>query len=538
MDQKVSPQLYEDIYMMLNQPNLNEVSKSFPNLTWNLGSEIREYFSQREMKILNLNSLTVNDERLLEELKIDKSNLQLIRYNNRALENLYINSFNSSKNRIELTNNVRANISEKTKASPHYIRDKVIFQQSIVETKYIYTICPFSGEILRSNQSFYINVPIVAFYRFVSKEVFYLLVTDEVGLKRYIYFPIPNLLVKLENTNQDRAIKSQILRFQVASVVRWKKIKSYISNNEDKKLVALISSHNNLAHYVYNELTAIHRFLQNNILNKIDYFLVGPYEHIDFEKLFPEVSKDKIIKINENKSISDFIIDNNCIAVRFTDCFIRQDLIDRIYNLSVKKYNPNLSSEIQEAKKLFPLLWISIRTHNVVWVSHVEGISQIIKKLHLDYPNLGVIFNGWPGAEKSYPKMEQMISQEKSLVKEIVNLIPSEVKWYDIIGCNVYESIVWGRAANVFMGNQSANTFVYMIFISSNPGIIYGNKTFSIHDERLFSFRENPVSKIRQIPRQYITDVENIGSHSNWDCDWQVIYKKLKEVIDDIGKKS
>ncbi len=113
MDQKVSPQLYEDIYMMLNQPNLNEVSKSFPNLTWNLGSEIREYFSQREMKILNLNSLTVNDERLLEELKIDKSNLQLIGYNNRALENLYINSFNSSKNRIELTNNVRANISEK-----------------------------------------------------------------------------------------------------------------------------------------------------------------------------------------------------------------------------------------------------------------------------------------------------------------------------------------------------------------------------------------------------------------------------------------
>jgi len=381
-------------------------------------------------------------------------------------------------------------------------------------------------------------MPIVAFYRFVSKEVFYLLVTDEVGLKRYIYFPIPNLLVKLENTNQDRAIKSQILRFQVASVVRWKKIKSYISNDEDKKLVAVISSHNNMGHYIYNELTAIHRFCENNILNKIDYFLIGPYHHIGFEELFPEVSKDKIVRIDNNASILDFVINNNYMAVRFTDCFIRQDLIDRIYNLSVKKCAPDLLSQIQEAKKLFPLLWINIRTHNRVWVSQVEGVSQIIKRLHLDYPNLGVIFSGWPGAEKPYPKMEKMVSQEKSVVKEIVNLIPSEVKFYDTIGCNVYESIVWGRHINVFIGHNGSDTIVYMAWISSNPGIFYGNKQFSIHDERLFSFRENPVSKIRQIPRQYVTDVENIGSQSNWDCDWQVIYKELKEVIDDVGKKS
>lgn len=95
-------------------------------------------------------------------------NLKLIAQDDFALEKIYINSFSDPQPEL-LSSQIRL-------TPPSY-------QQSLVETGYIYTICPFSGKVLRSNQSFVINHAehpakqrghdLQGFcYRFLGKEIF------------------------------------------------------------------------------------------------------------------------------------------------------------------------------------------------------------------------------------------------------------------------------------------------------------------------------------------------------------------------------
>ena len=451
-----------------------------------------------------------------------------------------------------MTQASESNIPAKVKKSKWYNRDEVCFQQSIVETGYIYSVCPFSGEILRSNQSFYFDRPLITIYRFVGREVFYLLAGDLEGKKRFIYIPSRSLIIRLDSDIGlwgHKRIEGGITLFKSYLVKYYDEIIKYISTNDKKKVAAVVASWYHLGHYIYNELTAIQNLANKSILEKVDLFLVSNGEFVSVDEVFPEIPENKVCRNVQGFFQAAF--QKNYFLVRLTDCFIDNKLADRILNLSFRKCSDLLIKEVEEAKALYPLIWINIRVHNRIWISQERGIAYILEKIYENYPSLGVVFSGWSRTEKKIDgwsrqedtNWENIISQEKEVVSKILSFlqpdVKSRIKVYDTIGCNIHEAIVWASAVDVCIGTHGGGFGSYMRWINSKPGVIYGPPKLCFVDDRAF-FRENSVMPVVSISESDVTEADekqtDISVNRNYDCDWKAIYREIYRIIDNIKK--
>jgi hypothetical protein len=117
------------------------------------------------------------------------------------------------------------------------VLDKTNFQFSMIEDGYIYAVCPSTGEILASNRSLVPREGDSIFYRFVGREVFYLVTgRPETGFaKLCLYFPRTELIVVLSKLPLDR--EQTFNKFKSNIVNNWQKNESYLlSENDQKKL--------------------------------------------------------------------------------------------------------------------------------------------------------------------------------------------------------------------------------------------------------------------------------------------------------------
>ncbi|MEG4311039.1 MULTISPECIES: tetratricopeptide repeat protein [unclassified Microcoleus] len=496
-----------------------------------------EYFvNSSQYTVVNLWNLNDSDRSLLENLGLSIENLGLIKQENIGLEEIYINSFDDHQG-FQLSRKVKRH----PKMSRYFQWDKAInLQQSIVETGFVYSVCPFTGKILRSNQSFYVEPFIL--YRFVGKEVFYLMYGDWMGTKQCIYLPNQELIIVLDNfpggnfTGVINLFKSYVLS-------NWQQFKAYLYQ-EKKGVCAVLGIAYNVGHYVWNECSGIYYLYKNGTLNNIDKFLVGSHEYIMVDDIFPSIPSDKIIRLDSccTEVIFKNIIENNLFAVRLTDTFIEEELAKKIYQSSVEKCSQDFLEKVEMAKNHFPLLWITLRNYKRTWFSQIEGTANIIKSLHTNFPNLAVVFDGWSVPERDHENASNethIEALEQDCLQPILNLLPHEITTYSTIGHPIYETIIWAEAIDLY-AVPFGTGMTFVTWIASKPGVGHGNKAYSDAVEDSFSpvYRENAVLPVL-ISKEYITEDENNpdAMTRNYDCDWQVIYNELMQILQNLPKR-
>ncbi len=495
-----------------------------------------EYFvDNTQYTVINFWNLSNSDRLFLQNLGLSIDNIGLMKKENIALEEIYINSFDDHQG-FQFSRKVK----RYPKMSRYFQWDKAInLQQSIVETGFIYSVCPFTGKILRSNQSFYVEQFLL--YRFVGQEVFYLMFGEWMGSKQCIYLPSQELIITLDNFPMTY-FTNLINSFKSYSVSNWQNFKVYISPGL-KNICAVVGIFQNVGHYIWNELSGIYYCDKNETINNIDKFLVGSYEHILIDDIFPNIPSDKIIRLDScNEIIFKNILENNLFAVRLIDTFIEKELAKKIYHISVRKCSQDFLEKVESAKNHFPLLWITLRNYKRTWCSQIEGTANIIKSLHTNFPNLAVVFDGWsvPEREKGDASNETQIQAlEKDCLQPILNLLPPEIKTYSTIGHPIYETIVWAEAIDLY-AVPFGTGMTFVTWIASKPGVGHGNKAYYDAVEDSFSpvYRENAVPPVL-ISKEYITEDENNpdATTRNYDCDWQVIYNELMQILQNLPKR-
>jgi len=284
-----SEKIYNLIWRQLNQlipmPQTNShYPKEFAQ------GKVAEYFQKTsQYREMNLDFLTDPDKNFLEVAGLSMANLELIREDSQDLEEIYINSFNSGNSNTILANKKSKIQNYKFVFQPHLNKPNS-YQQSIVETGYIYAACPVTGKILRSNQSFYdvAWLPMIS-YRFVGSEIFYLVVGHFFGAKMFVYFPGLELVVKFGHFVDSKDI---INRLKSNMVNHWEEVKNYMDKPK-KKPVAILGSISVIGHYLWNELTGLYYLCENEILEKLTNILIEPHEYYNVGDIFPEI-RDKI----------------------------------------------------------------------------------------------------------------------------------------------------------------------------------------------------------------------------------------------------
>lgn len=523
--------IYEKIWEELNQ--INAPTSRNCNYPTDINREdVAEYFTNtNRYKVMTVGNMSEADQKYLEEVGISLPYIELIGQDRFALEKICINSFSDAPREL---------LPERLRLTPP------AYQQSLVETGYVYTICPWSGKVLRSNQSFVINHlenpakqrghDLQGFcYRFLGNEIFYLMVGCPNGEKLFAYFPKCELIIivvpSLAGFAQPVASVNKLKSYMVGF---WSKVINYILT-PDKQVVDVIGLGFNIGHYLWQDLTGINVLLENGILHKLDKILTGPGDYFSSRDVFPEIPANKFIEVEDVSDVFQKVIENNYVALRVNGIFMKEQLIERICKVSYQKCSQEFMQKVEEAQKqCFPLLGIQIRAKNSrrIWLSQVEGIANIINHLYADYPKLGIVFDGWSitGKEDKYSSCWSMIDAEKATMNDIVALIPSEIPVYSAIGATTFETVAWWTQA-IELGITSLGAgMTFSSWIANHPNIVVHASTlimtsFGTHVSH-GTFRENLKAQVL-VPKENVTD----DNHWNYDCDWQFIYNEIVKLL-------
>ena len=523
---------YSKIWKLLNQINCPSINEEIFSDSQKIEpSKVKQYFTKNsQYKTIKLDSLSKEDKQTIDTLQLSLNYLEL----NLTAVITKEGTFSEEPNHVEqidLPSRV-AEVFQKTK-----------FQLSILEEHYIYAICPSTGKLLKSNRSFAIGDAV--FYRFVGNEVFYLVV-DIASLgypKSYLYFPKTELIIISVFPGRDR--KTDIDQLKTYVVTNWKSVNAYLLNRNQPEKVALIQR-SHFAHHLWNELSGIYKLHDSNLLGNIDRFLVLAEPFGKFDKIFSEISLEKIRRIKREALFKESL-EKNYFLIKFGLNYIKENLADRIYTMSFNQCSSAFIAEVEEAKKKhFPLLWVTIRLGDRTWVSQTEGIANILRKMAESFPNLGVVIDGFslPYGYSYNSKIEKIIKNETDIVRQIKSLLPTGIKVYDIVGCMIYEAIVWAYAIDLYLAHKG--TLQHKVGWTANkPGIVHSNKkatTAPIQWNPALWARENSLAPIL-IPEHYITDVTEIVNKNrnakdlnNYDCSWEVIYEEVFKLASSIKK--
>ncbi len=529
-------EISEILWKNLNQlGKIDDISEPIPTK-----AEAEAYFEKNSnYTIIDINNLTEADQSLLTNYGISFANLQLIKKDDINLEEISINSFNPTP-KVKLSRKYIETVSELWSISKNNACCK-----AMVETGYIYSVCPFSGKTVKSNQSFYINYGnwlLMHVYRFVGKEIFYLVIGNTCRGKMCVYIPEKELIIKFSPdwlvTYQ--TIKTSISNLKSSLISSYQNVQNYVQNQSEKHLVFDIGFNKNFGHYYWNELSGILYLQHNDILEKIPKFLVGDKDFFNVGGVFPEIPSHKITKLANTDELFQTILDNNYFAVQVNDLFISQELADRVTQFSREKCseNPEFLQEVERAKKHFPLLCIQIRSSRT-WVSQVEGNANIIKKLAEDFPNLGVVFDGWGRQEVEDTLAESMIAKEKDIMNQIIAQTQPNIMTYYTIGKSMYEKVIFLNSIDLYLA-PCGSGLTTVQWIANKPGVLHGNTYFYDQEWAIEctkpSVRENLIP-VRWIPRDYIISKQQDNSSSDYDCDWSAVYKEIVKIVRELSPR-
>jgi tetratricopeptide (TPR) repeat protein len=527
--------IYQDIWDDLNQKDISTVGD------WSYPTEIplegvAECFSNNSnYRVMTLDSLSESDKIYLEKNGLYLLYLELLRHQNFSLEQILIKSFDESH---EILNN-KLNITGYKFANYHY-------EQSLVETGYIYAFCPLSGKILRSNQSFVINhrdldgkqrFDLQGFcYRFVGEEVFYVMTGHIFGYILLVYFPKMELIINLNAyhlTDSSYRPVENMNKLKSYMVTCWQDVKSYIASPSPKQVVDVIGLQFNMGHHFWQDLTGIHVLHKNDLLHKLDKVLVGPGDYFSAKDVFPEIPPEKFVEVEDVWQVFQNVVAHNCVALRVNGYFIEEDLAHRVFSGGIKQSSESFLQEVEKAKQHFPLILIWIRSHFRVWLSQVEGFANIINHLAAEFPNLGIIFDGW-GSKRTYDESTAIeIKRVNETIENILPLITQDIYIYNSNGSMNYEKAVWSKAIDCYIA-AAGSGLTFPIWIGGKPGVVYGTnydrETFT-RCEFSAAVRENAVDAIPLLPDMF----DSNGWISEYDMDWQIIYDEIVQIIREIS---
>ncbi|MGB3510484.1 MAG: tetratricopeptide repeat protein [Microcoleaceae cyanobacterium] len=517
--------IYLRIWNGLNQISLESLDEESKYFVAKIDRQtVYQYFEQTsDYKVINLTSLSQEDKQFIENVGLSLTYLETYfklngyRYNGIIRSRMY----------------------------------KQDFQIRMVEQGSISVLCPVTGKIIHSNRSLFLGTKYGYYnfgsYRFVGDEVFYLICSGVLGEGNSLYFPNHELVIHLSALGDYHPNSERINAWKAQLVTNWEKVKSYITITGVPKIATFIANPQ-LGHHLLNELSGLLKLYEAGDLGNIDKFFIisNPKNGTEFygriNDIFPEINSDKIERIDDSQLIEDKILTDNYFIIKLGDNFVTENLVKRIYKISSKKCSPDFLAKTKEAEeKHFPLFWVNIRSHNRSWASQIQGTANLIKSLWKDFPNIGVVIDGfslpdsWENIDSS--RWKAALKEEKEIAKDIQSLLPPEIRVYDIVGCPLHENIIWACAIDLYLAHEGT-TQNKVGWIGNKPGVVHGASDILM---RKFpeKFRENGIKPVF-ISKEHIVKIEGIDSElgkGSYDCEPKIIYEEILKLAMSIRTK-
>jgi hypothetical protein len=356
------------------------------------------------------------------------------------------------------------------------------FQKSAINTNYIYSRCPSSGDSLRTNISFLTlhgAWPII-FYYFSGDIDFYLIAGGHTGSKLFIYIPCHSLIVA-SNSKQPLSNAEGSSRL----VNLFSSLCDKYPNEVDKhlrssraRLTTVLTNYSAAIYFAvagdYSSIYYMTKYCRHYHDIRIasmgrDFLAIGPYLDSDYSQLELPVDCESLFKLSISSTYF-FLQPTARISPEFCDFLVSRSRI--LLEKSPCPIDARSQAMLSGSSELRIL--IILRTDRRIWLEQEQGISLIISRLKEAYPRLVVVFDGYTNyaSGKLASKAYDIIEQQKNLASAIA-LSSGLESYISIIGRSLDAKIALASYCNCYL--VGFGQAMLLPFIIGTPGVIHAS---------------------------------------------------------------
>jgi hypothetical protein len=396
-------------------------------------------------------------------------------------------------------------------------------------TGYAWCKCPFTGNILKSNKSFLLDLyaPYVAYY-FESIFPFFLISYGGWSGNNYaIYLPIPNICIQLNSKAQWSS--EYVIQKLVENFNRYQTLISEYLVTENKNKCLLVGTTDNLGHYIWQDLSGISLlFDETNLSENIEHYLVDNRERYAEGKFSPEVIFPELRNIHRFKehdgqlNRTEIALKSNLFLFKVEDIVVSNFLVHRIHAVA-NRQSFDLLEELTQAKnKGAKILLINLRVHNKIWVNAAQVLSEVFNSLNNDdcdvQSELLVLYDGFKDTKTTIDLIREKTTN-------------TYIRHFDCTELTIVETCAVVSMIDAFICTIGSG-LVIPTWIYNKPGIAHGDKghlaqktmwqhvTPSMFDSKLVTF----------LDEKEIEPLDN-NSYGNYRLHIDLISNKIRDIL-------
>ena len=304
-----------------------------------------------------------------------------------------------------------------------------------------------------------------------------------------------------------------------------------------------------LGHLLWNRLSSWATLYQSERYRdatRLVSWEVGEYFGNPFD-LYPEYSACGVDtrRIPDRDAAVASLQESTSFWLPMYDRYIRQDLADRVLQHCRDVTTPDFQAELSQwCAHRAPVVLLTLRLGNRVWVEQLAGYTHIIRNLAREFPAAAFILDGMTVNKTTGTTTRYMdCAGEQELAQAIIAQLDPDIPILNTIGVPTTNSVLAGEAADAFIAPWGTGMTKYK-WISNKPGVAFGNSlpaeaALSAVGIRVFDkFRENIVTAV-EIDPAHITDAGsgNLGDplRRNFSMPWEVVYQAAAGLLREQG---
>lgn len=419
------------------------------------------------------------------------------------------------------------------------------FQADAFSAGGIAAICPFSGRLVRSNRSILVAEGSPIYYRFETREVFYLAVgTPGIGYgKLYMYVPKFQTIILLRDICFWLG-RSDVDSLRAHMISHWRDLIPYLQTQQAPLVCALIDN-THFAHHLWNDLSGVDKSLAGGYARYIDKVIVAAEPLGPVDRIFAALGPMNIER-HQFPALLRQSLSKNWLLIRPGDNHISERLIKGVCDAAVAICPADVKNEAQRLREsCWPILWMTIRTGNRTWASQCSGIADIINDLSEIFPRMALIIDGfcipYNQSKTDRKKQGQLIQKEMACIDSIRKRLGTTIPLHVNVGKPLHESVVFAMITDFYLAHHGS--LQHKIgWIANCPGVVHSNAddlrgTSGKH--RAMRARQNPVlpryldpTAIQNVPGAVPKSDRGWAEHfSNYDFDYRVARDMLLSLL-------
>jgi hypothetical protein len=245
-----------------------------------------------------------------------------------------------------------------------------------------------------------ISIPKRSSYFFLVKKYynyfdFYLIFSSVTSRVTHVYIPAFNIFISesMESLAPDIAHEIDLISTKIVSVY------------SGRKPIAVVDMVSNYAHQVINHLSGIQRIVDEDMIDCYECIVVsGRRFYGDEELIFPEL-KGKLIQLPKDDLLKNYLNGSVAELVRVGSVCFSNELKNRLVNIS-KARNSVFNIPINSR----PVLVVTTRSDGRRCLNLVQVVLDIVDGLLVQFPNLGVVVDGWVFPESEIVSKSEVVT--------------------------------------------------------------------------------------------------------------------------------